>query len=249
MIARSTALTAVAVVVMAAVCVRLGFWQISRLEQKRAVNAARREAMSAPPVDLGSEAVPLERVRHRRVRVSGRYDEARQILLSGRSRGGSPGVQVVTPLVLERGGAVLVDRGWLFADDAASARPQQDREPGEVSVIGIADSIPSGVSGGAWRTLESDSVTLWSVRRLALDSLRARLPYAVAPYLVRQLPGPGVPPRPVRAAPAPLDESMHVSYAVQWFLFAVILLAGPPIVIRSRRRARGKPTDLEIPER
>jgi surfeit locus 1 family protein len=137
----------------------------------------------------------------------------------------------------------------MFADDAASARPQLDREPGEVSVTGIADSIPSGETGGTWRAIESDSVTLWSARRLALDSLRVRLPYALAPWVVHQLPGPGVPARPVRAAPAPLDESMHVSYAVQWFLFALILIAGPPIVMRSRRRARERPSDLEIPER
>ena len=247
-----TALMAGAVIVLAAICVRLGFWQLSRLAQKRAWNAAQREALAAPPIDLGLDrSAGLATVRHHRVRARGHYDETHQVLLAGRSHGGSPGVHVVTPLIVEGGSAVLVDRGWTFADDAATARPQKNTEPGELTVIGIADSIPT-TAPEPWRTIESDTVKLWSARRLALDSLRSRFPYALAPFLVRQLPGSGVPARPVREAPAPLNESVHVSYAVQWFLFALILLAGPPIVATSRRRAArpGSPSsDLEIPKR
>jgi len=128
-----TALAAGAVILLAATCVRLGFWQLSRLAQKRAWNSAQREALAAPPIDL--EGVRADSrwpaVRHRRVRVAGHYDETHQVLLAGRSHGGSPGVHIVTPLRTEDGGAVLVDRGWTFADDAATARPQGTAEPGE----------------------------------------------------------------------------------------------------------------------
>lgn len=243
-----TLLGALAIAGMALLCVRLGFWQLSRLEQKRAINAALREAMNAPPVAIGSEPPPLEAVRHRRVMASGTYDEAHQVLLAGRSSGGSPGVSVVTPLRLGGGSAVLIERGWLFAGNAATARPQDSPEPGPREVIGIADSIPAAASGSPWRAIETNSITLWSTHRLVLDSIRARLPYAIAPYLLRQLPSPDLPIKPVRSPPRPLDETMHLSYAVQWFLFAVILVVGPPLAIASRRRARARPTDLVIPK-
>ena len=242
-----TLIAAVVILVAAAVCVRLGLWQISRWGEKRALNQAMREAMSSPPRDLGSAAAPLDSVIRRRVRVSGRFDETRQILLSARSQNHGPGVEVVTPLRLADGCAVLVDRGWLFAADAMTARPQDYPEPGERVVLGMAEAIPGGRGGWSPRTIEADSVTLLSARWLDRDSLAAHFPYALAPFVVRELPGPGVPAEPARTVPQPLDETMHISYTAQWFLFAAILLLGPFLVRRSRRRAARGESDLIIP--
>jgi surfeit locus 1 family protein len=243
-------LGAVLLLASAGVCVRLGVWQVSRLHQKQALNAALREALAAPPLVLGAVPAPLDSVRHRRVRIHGRFDERHQLLLVGRSHDGSPGVDVVTPLMLEGGSAVLVDRGWLFAGDAATARPQEFPEPGWHEVVGIADSLSRGRGGAPLRTLEADSVTVWTARWMDLDSLAVRFPYRIAPYTIRQLPGEDVPEHPARSAPRPLDESMHVSYAAQWFLFAAILVFGPAVVAFARRRAaRGPKSDLDIPTR
>ncbi len=245
-----SAVAAVGIVVAAAVCVRLGFWQLSRLHEKRALNAALREAMTAPPRDIGRTAAPLDSVIRRRVKVTGSFDETRQILLSSRSQNHGPGVEVVTPLRLAGGNAVLVDRGWLFAADAMTARPQDYPEPGERSVLGMAEAIPGGRGGSSLRVLEADSVTLISARWLDRDSLAARFPYPLAPFVVRELPGPGVPAEPARTPPHSLDETMHISYTVQWFLFATILLVGPLAAARSRRRAGARSeSDLVIPER
>jgi len=245
-----TLLGAVLMLTGAAVCVRLGIWQVSRLHQKQAMNAALLEALAAPPLVLGSVPAPPDSVRHRRVRARGRFDETHQLLLVGRSHDGSPGVDVVTPLLLDGGSAVLVDRGWLYAGDAATARPQEFPEPGVREVVGIADSISRGRGGAPLRTLEADSVTVWTARWMDLDSLAARFPYRIAPYSIRQLPGEDVPEHPARSAPHPLDESMHVSYAAQWFLFATIILFGPAAVALARRRAASGPkSDLDIPPR
>jgi surfeit locus 1 family protein len=243
-----TALAALLILVAAGVCVRLGFWQLSRWHEKRALNVALHAAMTAPPRELAGAAAPLDSVLRRRVRVVGRFDESRQVLLSGRAQNHGPGVEVVTPLRLADGSAVLVDRGWLFAADAMTARPQQYPEPVERAVLGMAEAIPRGRGGPPLRTLEADSITLYSARWLDLDSLAARYPYALAPFVVRELPGPGVPAEPARTPPRPYDESMHVSYTAHWFLFALILLVGPLAVARSRRRAaaRGE-SDLVIP--
>ncbi len=228
----------VLVLAVAVLCVRLGFWQVSRYHQKQRMNAALRATLAAPPVAIGAGAAPLDSVRDRRVRVAGAYDETRQVLLAGRVVEGTPGVEVVTPLVLADGSAVLVDRGWLPAADAVTADPGGSPEPGRRDVTGIARAIPRGAERGRpMRRIPSSAGLAWSARALDLDSLAGRFPYALAPYVVSQAPGPGVPERPVRQPPQPFDEGMHVSYAIQWFAFAAILAGGLVALAVTRGRS------------
>jgi surfeit locus 1 family protein len=230
----------------AALCVRLGFWQLSRLHEKQALNAALSAAESGPVLIVDGEPPPAERTRHRVLEVTGRFDEGHQFLLSGRAHDGTPGVEVVTPLqVAGSPTAVLVNRGWLPAADAATARPQEYPEPAERVVRGLAEELRHGAGGPPVRTLASDSVTLWSVRWLDADSVAPRLPYAVAGYALREFPGPGVPERPRRTRPRPYNEMMHISYAVQWFLFATIMLGGSAALAWSRRRRGAAPPGPE----
>ena len=236
----SSLLWPVLVVAVAALCVRLGFWQISRLHEKQALNTGLRSELAGRPIRLGEISAPVDSLRGRKLEMRGRFDERRQILLAGRAHDGAPGVDVVTPLLLGDGThAVLVDRGWLYAADGATARPQDYPEPGERAVLGTADSLRRGAGGPPLRSIPGDSIQLLSARWLDLDSLAPRFPYALAPVVLRELPGPGVPEKPLRRPPRPLDEFMHVSYAIQWFTFAAILLGGSAAVARSRRRGAG----------
>jgi len=224
--------------VMAAVCVRLAFWQLGRLHEKRAANAAAAAAREAPPVDLGWPP-PAEKLDGRRVTVTGRFDTTAHVLLRGRVFQGEPGVGVVTPLVLPGDSvAVLVDRGWLPAADAVNARPQDVPEPGERTIEGVAVALGRGLGGPPMRRLDGDAPVCWSAHALDLDSLAGRWHYALAPWLVRALPGPGSPDLPRREAPRPFEEGMHLGYAVQWFLFALAALAAGAFLVRvDRRRA------------
>jgi len=226
-----------------ALCVRLGFWQISRWHEKQGLNAEMRATLEAPILEVADPLPGLDVVRGHRVAVEGRFDEGRQILLGYRTHDGAPGVEVVTPLVLAQGRrAVLVDRGWLYAADAASARPQDAPEPGARRVIGVPVALRRGpvpgqpAAGASLRLLTTDSLTLWSARWLDADTLAAHVPYGLVPWMLRELPGPGVPARPLRTPPRPLDEWTHVSYAVQWFLFGTILLGGSATLAWSRKR-------------
>jgi len=233
---------AVAVVVLAAaaVCVRLGFWQLSRLDYKRHLNAAMRRALAQPPRMVTDWRRLPDSLVQRRISVRGVFDERRQVLLVGRSHDGEPGVHVVTPLVAERDSvAVLVDRGWLPAADAATARPQDFPVPGAREVVGVADAFRRGARGELGHTIQADSVTLYSAEELDLDSLSGHFPYALAPFHLRELPSPGAPQWPAREAPAPYEETLHLSYAIQWFAMAAIVLAGSAAVARSRRHRPG----------
>lgn len=242
-------LAVVLVLLGTGVCARLGFWQLSRLAEKRAANAAMRAALAAPPVELGAGAIRTGGLppRDRRIAIRGTFDNARHVLLGSRVEGGLPGVVVVTPLLVAGDSiAVPVERGWLYASDATHARPQDSAESGERVVVGLAHPLERAPNSG-WTRLPGDSTRLWSARTLDADSMRANWRDVGATFVLRELPGPDVPEKPLRSAPRPLDEMMHLSYAIQWFLFGTTLLVGSLFV--ARRRGRGPDPTLDIPPR
>lgn len=244
-------------VLVAAVCVRLGFWQLSRLDEKQVLNTQLALALAAPPRSVAAAdslaAAGSDALRRGRFTARGRYDETRQFLLMGRARDGEPGVGVVTPLLQADGGpALLVDRGWIPSSDAATAQPGRFPAPGERTVTGLAEPLARG-GKGARRTryfrVEIDSLEVWSTPRLDPDSVAARLPYRVRPWVLRALPDQADSLEvaraaltspfagPLRAAPRPYDEGMHGSYAGQWFAFAAITLIGSIVLVLRGGRA------------
>jgi surfeit locus 1 family protein len=209
---------------------RLGVWQLSRLHQRQAANRVTLAARSAPPVLLPGSALerPETLIGHR-VIARGRYDHDHDIVLRGEALQGVPGVHLVTPLRLAGGDtALLVDRGFVPAPDAVSVEPERLREPGDIVAQGIVDSLGSR-SG---KPIVHAGRTTWA--RLDLPALRERLPYPVLPVYLRQVPAPGVPSFPRRLDPPAIDEGPHLSYAVQWFLFAGLAVAFAFLIVGRR---------------
>jgi surfeit locus 1 family protein len=216
--------------IVSAGCVRLGFWQLSRLAERRARNAevAQRLAGEARPLaDIVLRGGP----RFTRVKVAGRYDFEREFAIALRPRSGSPGVNIVTPLLV--GGsdsAVLVNRGWVYAADGIHAELRRWRENEWAEVDGYVE--PIGTDSGLVSVPGTSSV----VRRLNLDSLRLRFPYAIYSVLVVQQRDSGVARAaergiPVRVSRPTLDDGPHLAYAVQWFAFAAVGVVGAGVVL------------------
>ena len=221
---------AVLALVVGAVCVRLGFWQLDRLEQRRARNAVVLAARSAEPMVLGPGRLGAE-LDQRRIRMRGEFDRAGEVVIRGATWDGGPGVRVVTPFRPEGTDTlVLVDRGFVPAPDAVSARLEGFDEPGPREVAGIALAIPSRDDGG--EPLERRGTTTW--RGLDLAALRARSAVPIAPISVLQTPDSALPPWPRRQDAAPLDDGPHLSYALQWFGFALIAVGGAIVVWRKK---------------
>ncbi len=241
MLAR-TVVVAIAVVAAAGMCVRLGFWQLSRASGKRAIHVAQRALLALPPIEL-AEALPAAAPEvGRRARVRGMWERDRHVLLSGRSYIGAAGVSLVTPVRLASGEYLLVERGWLPAADSRSAHPE--RLPDSVAdVLGVVLPLGSAALANEWVALPAEraGVELWSAR--TLDSARAiaRLPSPLALWSVRALPASGDSPSASdepSPKPEPYDvpgESVHVSYAIQWFGFAAVILGGA-IALALRRK-------------
>ena len=233
---RSDVVLALAILVATAACVRLGFWQLDRYRLKQKLNAERAATLSAAPIPWDGSTTSPD-VLGRRLAVSGRYDSTVHVLLAYREREGTTGVEVVTPLILNSSARVLVNRGWLPSEDGVSARPQDFVEPGVLEVVGVAESLAHGRFGV--HEVERDSVRVLSTRALDADTLTARLG-PLAPFVLRQLPGAGVPEHPRRSAPLPLPTGMHLGYAIQWFVIAAVLLAGGGAMLRLKS-GRGHP--------
>lgn len=219
-----------------ALFVRLGFWQIERLRERQAYNEPIEARVGLDPVERGELPRNLEAARHRRVRLTGTYDYAHEIVLTLRSREGSPGVNLLTPLRFAGSDtAILVNRGWIYAADGTSADTKPWREPNPVNAVGYVRLLEADDTSSARTTARPDGV-----RRPQLATISSMLPYPVAPYYV-VLSSPGSDPeRTPPRVPAPtLDEGSHRSYAVQWFTFALIALGGTAILVLRGRRATG----------
>lgn len=233
---RGTLAFVVFALVVSAGCLRLGFWQLERRAERRASNERVLARLSEPPVPVSM----LERdsaARFRRATTAGRYDFDHEFVLTSRSRHGAPGVHVVTPLRSSGSdSAILVNRGWVYSPDGMRVDLSQMREDSVSEVDGFVEVYVAATGPVSTPSVER------ALRRLDIDSVRAMMPYPVAPVILVQRRDSGEATAvergtPVRIDPPPLDEGPHGAYAVQWFAFALVGVVGSAMVtVRDRRR-------------
>lgn len=213
----------------------LGRWQWHRAEEKRAL-AAHFSAGAARLVEVGTRPMAsLPRYSH--VRVEGRYDAVHQFLLDNMSHDGYPGYQVLTPLKLADGRAVLVNRGWVPLTQSRRDPPQialASAVTHSTTVLGLLDNLPVAAlalghvppaPGPEWPKLTSfpTMADLSAALGLPLESRQLLLdPDQPAGY-VREW------------HPSGLGPTQHIAYAIQWWAFAALALV--LYVALNRRRA------------
>lgn len=213
---------------------RLGLWQLDRLEQRRAENARLEAQFYSEQIDLNGEAVPEdpEGLVDRQAVVDGRFDYQNQIILLEQNDGGRPGVHLVTPLLIEgKERAILVDRGWISAGEVAQGDLGRFDEAAERPVEGILQPSQS-LSGGRETIFEAGQQEWY---RIDIEAIQTQSDYGLLPVYLLQAPTEENPTNlPVRE-PVELDlsEGNHLSYAIQWFLFALILGVGYAGYVRS----------------
>lgn len=208
-----------------AVCVRLGFWQLARLAEKRADNKIIESRLGFEPVAANDLDSDTAKIRFRRVTVSGKYDYDHEVVLVNRVRSGSPGVHIVTPLNVEGSDtAFLINRGWVYAPDGITVDLTPWREVDSL-IDGYGFVLPMSDTGVGVPTTSSRKN---GYRWLTLDAVAGSVPYPVHPYvIVLSTPPVGsVDSAPPRIPIPELSEGAHKSYAMQWFSFAIVFLVG-----------------------
>lgn len=226
------------------VMVNFGFWQLRRLDQRQAFNAVIEARYDQPPVELGellpvdADADAIERVEWRPVTASGRYLPDDGLLVVNRSQNGRAGANIVVPLRLDDGDILLVNRGFVplsieippvpavEVEVTGRLRPSEERRFGQLS--------------------DPADGTLREVQRIDLDRLAPQFDAPLAPMYIDLISSnPSEPagiPEPVIAPD--LSEGNHLSYAVQWFIFAVAVVAGWVLAVRRSARAQARAAEL-----
>lgn len=221
------------VVLLSVVFVRLGFWQLDRLEERRRTNLVGDSRFSEEPISFEKalDAFDGEALAYRRVSLDGHFDPDNEVLIRSQVHRGSAGFHVITPLILADGNVVMVNRGWVpLSVDTVPVGPAPPS--GEVSVEGwIQQSQERTTLGPA----DSEIGRLSTLNRVDLDRIQQQLEYEIAPVYVVMTGESGVLPE-VVAPPVFDEEGPHLSYAVQWFGFTVVLLIGYFFLVRRQLR-------------
>jgi cytochrome oxidase assembly protein ShyY1 len=230
------------------VMIRLGFWQLHRHEHKVAGNKVIAAALRTPAVPVESVTrpgfhVPSEDL-YKAVTARGRFDTAHEVVARHRTAGDSGtgigaeqiGYHVITPLVLDDGRAVLVNRGWIASGDDPTAFPRIPAPAsGEVSVAGRLrpDETTSATGIRKLHGLPPRQIMLINSTMLAKDMPGQLLGGYME--MVSASPG-GTPSSPaLLAEPGHSDIGPHLAYAIQWWLFAAMVPVGWAVLLRRER--------------
>lgn len=227
----------------AAVCARLGVWQLDRAQVRGASAEARHTAAlaAAPPVPLASVFQPQTSFTGplvgRKVAVTGTYDPAGQLLVPNRVHDGQPGYLVLTPLHVSTGGSPVlpVVRGWVASPADADVPPTAP-----VSLVGylqVSEEAGSGVADGRTDAISSPVLlNAWGgpiyTGYLVVASSDPAQSSSVVMLDPPTRPGAGL-------------NVQNLSYAAQWWIFgAFAVLLWLRLV---RDEARGARDDGDIP--
>jgi surfeit locus 1 family protein len=231
----------IVIVLVASVAIGLGRWQLRRLAQRRANNAILVAAGRQPPLQLPADLPPSGSIDSgRRVVARGQFDPADQILLRGRVQDDAPGLQVVTPFVIDSDVVLWVLRGFVGSPDAVTP-PDTIPAPaaGTVRIAGLALALPVTADSGA--PLLHNGVTTW--KRLDRAAASRRRAHSLNVYLLLE-DSTGTGHLPVAAAPE-FTDGPHLSYALQWFGIALAVITFG--VIALWRDGRGSPRHPVVP--
>lgn len=217
------------VLTVVATCVALGQWQLDRLQFVRAENARALERLAEPAVPLSQLADPLEAgaadqeaLEFRRVEATGTYRPDEEVLQRNRRYQNQTGFHVLTPLELSDGGVVLVRRGWV--PSVLDEPPVTEAPPpsGTTTVVGV---LERPVSQPGFGPTDPDEGELARVFHTDTTRLDRQIDGALFPMVLRidtVLDNPTEDQLPFPAGPPELDEGSHLSYTIQWHIFAVL---------------------------
>lgn len=222
----------------------LGFWQLSRAQEKQVLMTQAEQGRQQLLEFNANNEPQLSRYQH--VRVMGRYDTTRQILLDNMpstdpTQSGRPGYRVLTPLIIDsqdKNSIVLVDRGWVSGVGNRQQFPVIEVDTQLREVRGLLDDLPqpgfragdAGINTDHWPQRlnypKAEELKLLYGERLAsrIILLDADQPEGYARFWSINF---------------GFTPERHIGYAVQWLGLALTLVT-IYILVNLKRIATGK---------
>jgi cytochrome oxidase assembly protein ShyY1 len=217
--------------------VYLSLWQFHRLDDRKAFNREVTERSSLSVVDVSTlDISDPAAVQWRPAGAKGTYLPDEQVLIVNRSQGGVAGMNVLTPLLLDDGRAIIVNRGFIALNATPPAAPS-----GEVKVVGLLRSTEGRTTGQA----REASGELTEFFRLDIARLQEQIePELLNVALVAEVSEPADSTTLLPVSSPELSEGSHLSYAIQWLIFATAVIVGWILAVRksTSNRARSAPS-------
>lgn len=219
------------VLVFTLACIWLSHWQFDRRNEVVARNLQISSAYNQPPVPLGDLLPNLTfdpKVEWRPVEISGRYLLETKQLVRNRPFNGQPGFEQVVLFETEQKQLILVNRGWLptgSAQDLPDVDPLPASETQTLIARIRADEPLEGKSAppGQLPVVDSSSAMDFGIKQLRED---VGTVYPATGFYLR------LASESVVSSPAPkvynmpeLSERNHLSYAIQWLIFALLAIS------------------------
>ncbi len=227
-----------------ALCIRLGIWQLDRLEQRRAFNAHYESTRAQTALDLNQQLpADIVEMEWRAVQVTGEYDFMNQIAVRNQYYGSQYGYHLLTPLRFGpstgsgQATVVIVDRGWIPAD--GNSAPSDWRKYDETGTVNVRGQVrlgqPKPVIGGVRDALPEEGARLEVWNNADIARIADQMPYPILPVYIQPEADVGDTKPPIPFQPEiELTEGPHFGYALQWFTFATILFVGYPFFLRNQ---------------
>ena len=148
------------------VLIGLGSWQLQRLQWKNDLISSFEARSGADAIAVPSNNAELADLEFSSLALDGVFQHDKETLLTGRSYEGNAGFHVVTPMLLDDGRIILINRGWVSEDYRDPAKRAFSQIDGKTSVAGILRR--PGVKGyfvpenepenGFWFTIKPDEI-------------------------------------------------------------------------------------------
>jgi cytochrome oxidase assembly protein ShyY1 len=208
-------------ILLIAGCLWASQWQYHRGEDRKTRNDNIETQIKFPAVDLLTLSSDVNAHEWRTVTTSGTFDANQQILLRNRYFEGKYGYAVLTRFTTDGGDSIWVDRGWVAAGASATVAPETPSVPrGVVSItarLRLDSSLPSGSFFALPINRDGDLISKLNAQSGSdsedyyLDLISGSLP-ELTPSAPSQIPS--------------LSDGPHLAYAVQWILFAGLVVYG-----------------------
>lgn len=220
---------------LATLMVFLGIWQLHRLDDRRARNAEI-ELNTTQDIVTATQDIGSPTDEWRRVVLTGKYVEGSDISVINRSQDGVAGDNVAAVFETEANGPFLVNRGFVPLSVTKQPAPRD-----AISLVGYVRMNQTRRNVGA---IDSSAKGTTEFQRYDLERIKTALDIGINTnfyvQLIKESPSTNAQwPSPV---PFPtVDEGPHFSYAMQWFFFSFVALAGWIVVIVRKVRSSSDP--------
>jgi surfeit locus 1 family protein len=211
----------------------LGVWQVQRLFWKLdlidRVEARIHAAPVPPPAPAQWHDVSTERDEYRHVLTSGRFDHSREVLVQAVTERG-PGFWVLTPLMLDDGTTILINRGFVPPDRRDPATRPQGQVSGVAEIKGL---LRMSEEGGGFLRSNSPQEDRWYSRDVSAIA-SAKTLSRVAPFFIDADASSNPGGFPIGGLTVVQFRNTHLVYALTWFTLAV--MSGGITYVLWRRR-------------